>query len=519
MDGTGDWSPDTSDTRRDPKRSSEATGGKISRAGSDEGSKGEQYDGHTSRQIDAMFRSLSAWANVDLVAVGMTVVMYLLLLAGAMAYAVRLHGRTRKQEDVKEVAALDASDDTMFPLLQGHLVPMNVVEERGYSSVLSLVQVMIGTRPTCDMALEIWPPAFRAYNIIVPNFLNIPHMILGVPGAVDVGLVSLAMYASSRASQCAYCTSHCCSFAARRGVDPAVLQALLDNDNKVLTSTQRAVTKVAYGLGTVPSTLTADDASELKGVMSTGDIEWIVAAAAMFGSFNKLMDGLGIPLEPDTLAETKPLMEMPNSKVPLATDNSGWSRPTMDDWTTKLFVVYQGLRPGGALALDAKLLHGIPASKSACMDWLEAEVGDSFQDCLGPLKHLRVVRAVTGVIRENMCETAGLGIDVKLHVVVQFCDILQNPRLKASLQTIRTARDKADRAASADNDELSALILRVAKALSYSPSRMRPSLVEQMRAKSNVLTPPMLVELVSFLATIQMMHRIEIFNHIVKQTK
>jgi len=131
-----------------------------------------------------MFKSLSDLANaVDLVAVGMTVVMHLLLLAGtAMMYAVRLHGKTRKQEDVEEVAALDASDDTIFPLLQRHLVPMNVVEERGYSSVLSLVQVMIGTRPTCDMALEIWPPAFRAYNIIVPNFLNIPHMILGVPG-------------------------------------------------------------------------------------------------------------------------------------------------------------------------------------------------------------------------------------------------------------------------------------------------------------------------------------------------
>ena len=50
----------------------------------------------------------------------------------------------------------------------------------------------------------------------------------------------------------------------------------------------------------------------------------------MFGSFNKLMDALGIPLEPDTLAETKPLM-VPNSKVPPAADNSGWSRPTMDD--------------------------------------------------------------------------------------------------------------------------------------------------------------------------------------------
>jgi len=264
-----------------------------------------------------------------------------------------------------------------------------------------------------------------------------------------------------------------------------------------------------------------DDARELEGVMSKGAIEWIVAAAALFGSFNKLMDGLGIPLEPDTLEETKPMMQLHNTKVPIATDTSAQSRSSIDDWTTKLFLVYQGLRPGGALALDAKLLHGIPHSVSACLAWLDAEVGDPFQACIAPLTHVRVIRAVTGVIRENMCETAGLGIDIKLRVGVQLCDILENPRLKASMQAIRTARNKVDRATSdsTNNDVLSALVLKVAKALSYSPSRMTPALVEKIRAMSDVLTAPMLIELVSFLATIQMLHRIEVFNHVVKQTK
>mmetsp|Transcript_22143 Transcript_22143/g.23698 ORF Transcript_22143/g.23698 Transcript_22143/m.23698 type:complete len:234 (-) Transcript_22143:375-1076(-) len=233
------------------------------------------------------------------------------------------------------------------------------------------------------------------------------------------------------------------------------------------------------------------------------------------------MDGLGIPLEPDTLEETKPMMQLHNTKVPSATNTSPQSRSSVDDWTTKLFLVYQGLRPGGALALDAKLLHGIPHSASACLAWLDAEVGDPFQACIAPLTHVRVIRAVTGVIRENMCETAGLGIDVKLRVGVQLCDILENPRLKASMQAIRTARDKVDRATSdsTNNDVLSALVLKVAKALSYSPSHMTPAMVEQIRAMSDVLTASMLIELVSFLATIQMLHRIEVFNHVVKQTK
>ncbi len=457
------------------------------------------------------------WVKIALVAAGVTVGVCLLLLAGAVVYAVRLHGKTRKHEDVKAVAALNVSDDTIFPLLQEHLVPMGVIEERGYSSVLSLVQLLIGCRPTCDMALEIWPPAFRAYNIIVPNLLNIPEMVLGVPGATDKGLVSLAMYVSSRASQCAYCTTHCCTFAARRGVNPEVLQALLQNDNKALKPAQRAVTKVAYGLGTVPSSLEADDARELETILPKADVEWIVAAAAMFGSFNKLMDGLGIPLEPDTVAETKPMMELHNSKVPQ--DTPAWSRPATDDWTTKLFLVYQGLRPGGALALDGKLLRGIPHSASACMAWLEENVGDPFHSCISPLQHLRVIRAITGVIRENMCQTAGMGIDLKLKVGVQLCDILQNARLRASLQAIRTARKGRVSSDSVHDDVFSSLVLKVAKALSYSPSRMTPELVKQMRAMSDVLTAPMLVELVSFLATIQMVHRIEVYNHVARSTK
>jgi len=39
-----------------------------------------------------------------------------------------------------------------------------------------------GMVPNCDPYLEIWPPAFRTYNLMVPNLLNLPAPVLGVGG-------------------------------------------------------------------------------------------------------------------------------------------------------------------------------------------------------------------------------------------------------------------------------------------------------------------------------------------------
>ena len=38
-----------------------------------------------------------------------------------------------------------------------------------YGSVLELVRTLIGVVPNCDPYLEIWPTAFRTYNVLVPN--------------------------------------------------------------------------------------------------------------------------------------------------------------------------------------------------------------------------------------------------------------------------------------------------------------------------------------------------------------
>lgn len=110
-------------------------------------------------------------------------------------------------------------------LLQGSKVEWDLLEQ-GYGPLLRLVEKLLGVVPNCDRYLEIWPPAFRTYNVLVPNMLNLPAPVLGVGGPAP-GVVGLAMYVASRTAGCPYCSVHSCSFAMRRGAPPQVLASVL----------------------------------------------------------------------------------------------------------------------------------------------------------------------------------------------------------------------------------------------------------------------------------------------------
>ena len=93
----------------------------------------------------------------------------------------------------------------LVSLLEEHAVPLTTLRAR-YGALLGLVDALLGVVPNCDSYLEIWPTAFRSYNVMVPNLLNLPLLVwgLGAPRST----VGLAMYASSRSAGCAYCSAH-----------------------------------------------------------------------------------------------------------------------------------------------------------------------------------------------------------------------------------------------------------------------------------------------------------------------
>lgn len=241
----------------------------------------------------------------------------------------------------------------------------------------------------------------------------------------------------------------------------------------------------------------------------------------MFGSFNKLMDGLGIPLEPDTFAETVGIMDdaytIHKAGSMLAVENKTHASepsPIVDSWTTFLHIAYQGLRPDEAAALDKKLKRNVVVTEAAdCKSLLQDKTGVDFSGIIDNLNHERFRRAVTSVSLKNFTETAGLGARRKLLLGIKSCEILENPRLQTKLQQALKLRFGEEQANGQDSYALTQLVLKVGTALSFAPSRMTPEIVETIR-NQQALTAPMLVELVSFLATVQMIHRIESFYFI-----
>jgi hypothetical protein len=66
----------------------------------------------------------------------------------------------------------------LVELLAREAVPFETLHTR-YGSLLELVRRVMGVVPNCDPYLEIWPTAFRTYNVMVPNLLNLPFMMWG----------------------------------------------------------------------------------------------------------------------------------------------------------------------------------------------------------------------------------------------------------------------------------------------------------------------------------------------------
>jgi hypothetical protein len=114
---------------------------------------------------------------------------------------------------------------TLVSLLRSDVVPEETLRQRYGSGFLELTRAMLGVVPNSGPYLEIWPVGFRTCNVIVPNLLNMPFALWGFGAPRDI--VGLAMYAASRAAQCAYCSTHSCSFALRRGATSASVAGAL----------------------------------------------------------------------------------------------------------------------------------------------------------------------------------------------------------------------------------------------------------------------------------------------------
>jgi hypothetical protein len=386
---------------------------------------------------------------------------------------------------------VDEHGKMLVSLLKADAVPLDTLHAR-YGGLLELVRALIGVVPNCDGYLEIWPPAFRTYNVMVPNFLNLPFLIWGMGAPRDV--VGLAMYTSSRAAGCAYCSAHTCSFALRRGVTPDKVARAADDDLSHHSPVERAAMAMARALSRVPASCTAAHRDELAAHLSSDDVEWVVLAVAMMGFLNKFMDALGVELEGATLDEVTGLLSpsgwSPGKHLNGAARTEG-VLPRPDGMATKLGILRQA---PSALALDRKWTSGVPDRWPAVGDYLRARTRHDFP-VLSRITRRRAVRGLATMLRDNLDAAASVvGIPRKLAAGIIFAQTVENVALENQLRTLGTI-------------EADANIEALARAVSPSPAQVGPDVVERCRA----LAPAEIVEVVTFVSLMQLVHRIESF--------
>lgn len=381
-------------------------------------------------------------------------------------------------------------------LLSAHAVPFPELHRR-YGPLLEMVRTLLGVVPNCDPYLEIWPPAFRTYNVMVPNLINLPWLLWGF--GAPRSTIGLAMYAASRASSCMYCSAHTCTFALRRGADVDAVASAMDDASPALSDADRAAVRIARQLSVVPAAVTEEARADLYRHFSAADAEWIVLSVAMMGWLNKTMDALGIPLEEDTIAEVSPVIS-----------RSGWeigqhmperalrpeAPPPAADSLLKRLALIRHAPP--AIKLDKEWTRGVPDTWPAVGEYLREKTGYRFP-ILSKLRHRSALRGIATMIRLNFGsgDQSVIGKEEKLAAGLIYAECVGNVGLADEMREMG-----AEAHLSAESP-----VQRLARAISPSPARVDESAMEAARN----LSAAGIVELVSFVAVMQLWQRVSRF--------
>lgn len=139
--------------------------------------------------------------------------------------------------------------------------------------------------------------------------------------------------------------------------------------------------------------------------------------------------------------------------------------------------------------------------------YLREHVGHDFP-ALARLCHRRAVRAIAFMLRENLsAQSTVVGLDTKIRCGLVFAEVVGDEALAADLRVLAGAHG-VDPGQKRADPRLSAALL-LARAASPSPAEIDAHVVSACRDSG--LPPAAIVELVTWLAVLQMLHRLACF--------
>lgn len=374
------------------------------------------------------------------------------------------------------------------------------VLEKTYKPVLGLVKELLGVVPNCDMYLEVWPPAFRTYNLMVPAFLNLPALLFGKAAPKDI--VGLGMYESSRAADCNYCSAHTCSFAMRRGASEDVVSGA----NR--TPAEQAVVDMARALSTMPATYTPDLRLAVERHYGAVDTEWIGMGIVMMGFLNKFMDAMGIDLEPGAIADVRNVIETTGWEVgqhgwALADEGHGLRSATPPEDSFALYARVARLAPG-AVRLERKWMKGIPSNQAGARSYIREEFGVD-ESLISRTAHRKPAMALAGMLAENLRPAqSSIGMAAKAKITERFAEVANSDHLRGHAAALASRHGHPP-----SDDPQIAAVMQLVESISPSPSQVDPTEVVDLRQE---LRSRQVIETVSWVSLLQLLHRLDLFQ-------
>lgn len=393
------------------------------------------------------------------------------------------------------------SKPTLEFALRRHAVPRGVVIERN-PDVVPLVARILGVVPRVFSYLEIWPPAFETYALVVPAFFELPFCDLGI--GIGSKTRSLVAYASSRGHGCAYCSAHTAALGnVFSGAEENLEQnarALSDGVCQLPAPRDRAIVDYGVAVGRGGEFTCSSEVARLHEHFSARDVERIVLVAATMGLLNRCLDTLGMVLE-------GPLLEM--ARTHLAP--TGWDESAVFDAATDQQLIDQETAPPptlGPLGL-VRAMAGAARFQGSRLKKYSGNIEDHAREALGfcpdyllrlhsgtakkTILHLLIDRMVR---RDFPLDTA-----LRCAIAARFCQANHDQGLAEDFERMAVhavGRESIERLlasdfASSELLDVESICLAAAQEVAPAPVRLSPQTVARLR---DHLSPEQIVEFV-----------------------
>lgn len=395
---------------------------------------------------------------------------------------------------------------TLYAQLREDAKDLSYLKQK-YDPLLKLVNVLIGVIPNCDSVMEIWPTSFKTYNLLVPNLLNLPNSLFG-PKSVKK-MLGLALYESSSAAGCNYCTAHCCSFALRRGLDEFTITGHVPKK-------EAAVINFSKKMSVIPCKITPADYEQLNRYCSNKEVRAISMGIVLMGFLNKFMDVMGIELEQNSINDVYDVLKHTDWSIgkhvaanPQETKIT--KKPIQkDNFLTYLKVILQAPK---AIKLEKKWLSDVPKTDEGIREFINNTVGHYFP-FLNKINKVQTKRAFAIILRDNFSkQNTKVGLKSKLITALIFFEKIENSNLKTEVlnwaNKINIEIDDVfikNTNTSLTLTKKEELLVRLTKKASQSPCYIEKPLIDELTRE---FSPEAIIEIVTWISILQSLHRLE----------